>query len=171
MVSSRHSRLALMLRNPLTLPAIGMELILYGLTVHTLLKNRRKLTRSDKFFIFLSTAMLFLITIFFSTEVVFGEEMWIVNADYPGGSAAYLGEYASVWYQTMGTTSSITLNLLTDALMVRYKFLRNNVPDRAELCPDISLLYRIQQLSHRHSSLYDLSCLRRYVVVSHGVPV
>lgn len=94
----------------------GIELILYGMTMKVLLKNKRK-TRSDKFFMFFSSALLVLITIFVATEAVFGEEMWIVNANYPGGQAAYLGAYAAVWYQTLGTASSFVLNLLADGLM------------------------------------------------------
>jgi hypothetical protein len=44
--------------------------------------------------------------------------MWIVNAGFEGGSAAYLAMYASVWYQTMGTAASIMLQLMSDALLV-----------------------------------------------------
>lgn len=55
-----------------------------------------------------------------AVQAIFGEEMWIVHADYPGDAAAYLQEYASVWYQTMGTTASVALNLLADRLMVSH---------------------------------------------------
>jgi len=51
-------------------------------------------------------------------QSVLGEEMWIVNANYPGGSAMYLAAYASVWYQTMGTTASIILQLMSDGLLI-----------------------------------------------------
>ena len=65
-----------------------------------------------------STAMLCLITIYMSTEAVFGQEMWIVHADYPGGQDAYLGDFVNVWYQTLGTAASILQNFLSDALLV-----------------------------------------------------
>lgn len=73
----------------------------------------------DKFLVLFSTVLLLLNTIFVATEAVFGEEMWIVNADYPGGQNAYLVDFASVWYQTFGTAASILLNLLSDAFLVR----------------------------------------------------
>ncbi|PCH43214.1 hypothetical protein WOLCODRAFT_121651, partial [Wolfiporia cocos MD-104 SS10] len=85
--------------------------------MRNLLSNRRK-TKNDKFLVFFSTALLLLITIYVAVQSVFGEEMWIVNASFPGGQDAYLAEYASVWYQTMGTTASFILNLLADALMI-----------------------------------------------------
>ncbi|KAI0937988.1 hypothetical protein AcV7_003306 [Taiwanofungus camphoratus] len=97
---------------------IGVELVLYFMTMYTLLKNKASLTRSDKFFMIFSSVLLCLITIYLSTEAVFGQEMWIIHADYPGGAAAYLDAKASVWYQTMGTAASVALNLLNDALMI-----------------------------------------------------
>ncbi|OBZ73323.1 hypothetical protein A0H81_06836 [Grifola frondosa] len=44
--------------------------------------------------------------------------MWIVNANYPGGSEAYFAAYASVWYQTMGSAASVVLSLLSDGLLI-----------------------------------------------------
>ncbi|OCH85531.1 hypothetical protein OBBRIDRAFT_762823 [Obba rivulosa] len=97
----------------------GVELVLYYLSMRQLLKPARdQRTRSDKFFMFFSTALLLLTTVNIATEAVFGEEMWIVNANFPGGADAYLGANASVWYQTMGTTSFVALNLLADGLML-----------------------------------------------------
>ncbi|KAI0354390.1 hypothetical protein OH77DRAFT_1425957 [Trametes cingulata] len=101
----------------------GVELVLYFMTVRAMLDPKHKQSRassrrSDGFFLFFSTALLCLNTIFVATEAVFGEEMWIVNADYPGGQDAYLGDFASVWYQTLGTAASIVLNLLSDGLLI-----------------------------------------------------
>ena len=98
--------------------ATGIELVFYVKTVQALLRADRKNARTNRFFVILSTAFLFLITIFVAVEAVFGQEMWIVNAGFEGGSAAYLATYASVWYQTMGTTASITLQLMSDAFLV-----------------------------------------------------
>lgn len=80
--------------------------------------KRRTTPKSDRFFIAFSTIILVLITIDVATDAVFGEMMWIVNADYPGGADAYLAEYASVWYETLGTGSCVVLNLFGDALMI-----------------------------------------------------
>ncbi|KAI0652797.1 hypothetical protein C8Q70DRAFT_914352 [Cubamyces menziesii] len=96
----------------------GVVLVLYFLIIRTVLDPKHKGPRSDRFFVFFSTALLCLNTVFFATDTVFGEEMWIVHADYPGGQDAYLGDNASVWYQTLGTAASIVLNLLSDGLLI-----------------------------------------------------
>jgi len=101
----------------------GVELVLYFLTMQKLYQNRKRGGASNKFFIFFSSALLVLITIYMSAEAVFGEETWIVNAGFPGGDAAYMEMYASVWYQTMGTGASVVLNLLCDGLMIYRCFL------------------------------------------------
>ncbi|KAI0042029.1 hypothetical protein FA95DRAFT_1610537 [Auriscalpium vulgare] len=95
----------------------GVQLVLYVMTMQRLVRTTRKST-ADKFFIFHSTATLILITIYVAVESVFGEEMWIVNRDFPGGQGAYLATFAAVWYQTMGTTASVALNLLSDGLLI-----------------------------------------------------
>ncbi|OCH85522.1 hypothetical protein OBBRIDRAFT_739746 [Obba rivulosa] len=97
----------------------GVELVLYFQTMSLLLKrDRRRMSKSDKFFAYYSTALLVLITIYMSTEAVFGEEMWIVHASDPGGPAAYFEMNASIWYQTWGTASGVVLNWLNDGLMI-----------------------------------------------------
>ncbi|KAI8977824.1 hypothetical protein BD414DRAFT_156735 [Trametes punicea] len=95
----------------------GVELTVYILTIQEITR-RRKPNSKDKFLVLFSTVLLLLNTVFVATEAVFGEEMWIVNADYPGGQDAYLEDFASVWYQTFGTAASIVLNLCSDALMI-----------------------------------------------------
>ena len=89
------------------------------MTVRAMLSRKRKHVPTDKYFLLFSTVLLCLNTVFVATEAVFGEEMWIVNANYPGGMDQYLGDFASVWYQTFGTAASIVLNLLSDGLLVR----------------------------------------------------
>ncbi|RDX40715.1 hypothetical protein OH76DRAFT_307773 [Lentinus brumalis] len=96
----------------------GAELVIYGLTMQALFKHRKAWTRTDKFYMAFSTAMLCLITIYMSTEAVFGQEMWVVNADFPGGALAWFAKNADVWYQTLGTASSVFLNMLSDALLI-----------------------------------------------------
>ena len=93
--------------------------MLYFMTVRIMLSRKHRHAPRDKWFLCFSTALLCLNTIFVATQAVFGEEMWIVNANYLGGMDAYLGDFASVWYQTLGTAASIVLNLLADGLMVR----------------------------------------------------
>ncbi|KAI0821785.1 hypothetical protein BC628DRAFT_1543082 [Trametes gibbosa] len=96
----------------------GVELVVYVATIRALHRPGRASRATDKLLIAFSTILLLLNTVFVATEAVFGEEMWIVNANYPGGSEAYLVAFASVWYQTFGTAASIALNLLSDALLI-----------------------------------------------------
>jgi len=113
----------------------GVELVLYFLTMQILLKSRQaEMKNPDRFLMVFSTALLFLITIFVVTESIFGEEMWIVNADYPGGSAAYFEAHASVWYQTMGTGSGVLLQLMSDGLLI-YRCLVVWNDRRVLICP------------------------------------
>ena len=69
-------------------------------------------------FIFLSTGLLCLITVYLFAQNFFGEEMWIVHAGYPGGSGQYYADNAAVWYQTMGSAASVVLNWMSDAFLV-----------------------------------------------------
>ncbi|EMD32027.1 hypothetical protein CERSUDRAFT_33424, partial [Gelatoporia subvermispora B] len=97
----------------------GVELVLYFQTMGMLFnRGRGRMTRNNKFLACFSTALLFLITIYISTEAVFGEEMWIVHAADPGGPVLYFEENASIWYQTWGTVAALMLNWLADGLMI-----------------------------------------------------
>ena len=71
-----------------------------------------------RLFVFLSTGLLCLITVYLFAQNFFGEEMWIVHVDYPGGSGQYLADHAAVWYETLGSAASIALNLMSDGLLV-----------------------------------------------------
>ena len=97
------------------------------MTMSALFSGRESWTRSDKLYMAFSTALLVLITIYLSTEAIFGQEMWIVHAAAPGGPAAFLARNVNVWYQTMGTTASVILNMLSDALLVCGYLLRHQV--------------------------------------------
>ncbi|OCH85525.1 hypothetical protein OBBRIDRAFT_798064 [Obba rivulosa] len=97
----------------------GVELVLYYLTLKHLVSHEgRQNTKHEKFLIGFSTALLILITIFMATDAVFGEELWVVNQNFPGGTEAWFGLNVSVWYQTMGTASVVALNWLADGLMI-----------------------------------------------------
>ncbi|KAI0731599.1 hypothetical protein C8Q72DRAFT_212075 [Fomitopsis betulina] len=95
----------------------GIELVVYGVTVHALW-TKPKQERGDRFFLGFSTTLLMMMTILYSTLAVFGEEMYVVNASYQGGMDAYLAANVNVWYQTLGSTAPIAANLLGDALMI-----------------------------------------------------
>ncbi|KAH9895924.1 hypothetical protein C8Q73DRAFT_643937 [Cubamyces lactineus] len=97
----------------------GIELFLYFESVNTILANRDRTGGLDRrLFLHFSTALLLLITVYVAVQAVFGQEMWIVHADYPGGSAQYLADNAAVWYQTLGSAASIVLNLMSDGLLL-----------------------------------------------------
>lgn len=92
--------------------------MLYFNTMQAYLEKKSEHRPSDKFYMIFSTMMLFLITIFVATQSFLGQEMWIINAGYPGGALAYFVAHVSAWYQTMGSVASILLQLMTDVLLV-----------------------------------------------------
>ncbi|KAM5540177.1 hypothetical protein V8D89_006317 [Ganoderma adspersum] len=97
----------------------GVELMLCFLTAEAMTKKQgARRARSDFLFMAFNGASLLLNTIYVATEAVFGQEMWIEHASYSGGQNEYLRDHESVWYQTLGTSASIVLNLLSDALMI-----------------------------------------------------
>lgn len=93
--------------------------MLYFKTMHVFLSSKTRHKQSDYFYVIFSTVMLFVITIWVSTQAVFGEKMWLERAGFPGGPDAYWATYVSVWYMDMGTTAITILQLMTDGLMVR----------------------------------------------------
>lgn len=62
--------------------------------------------------------MLFSITVWVATQVIFGENMWVLESDFPGGPYVYWTMKIRVWYMGWGTIAIIILQLMTDALMV-----------------------------------------------------
>ena len=93
--------------------------MLYGQTMQAFFHRGIKPSRAKRLFAIFNTAILLLVTIFVAVQAVFGQEMWIINAGFEGGSAAYLATHNSVWYRTLGTTASIILQLMSDAFLVR----------------------------------------------------
>lgn len=106
--------------------------MLYFNTMQAYLEKKSEHRPSDKFYMIFSTMILFLITIFVATQSFLGQEMWIINAGYPGGALAYFVAHVSAWYQTMGSVASILLQLMTDALLVSV----------LSVCPGKSVLMR-----------------------------
>ncbi|KAI0660205.1 hypothetical protein C8Q70DRAFT_81713 [Cubamyces menziesii] len=96
----------------------GIELFLYFESVNIILSSRDRNGLDRRLFLYFSTALLLLITVYVAVQAVFGQEMWIVHVDYPGGSAQYLADNAAVWYQTLGSAASIVLNLMSDGLLL-----------------------------------------------------
>ncbi|KAL1943549.1 hypothetical protein VTO73DRAFT_3994 [Trametes versicolor] len=105
--------------NALNAMLYGIELMLYCASTMIILRNEDpRNARSFRLFLYLSTSLLLLITVYVVVQIIFGEEMWITHANYPGGSAAYLADNAAVWYQTFGSAASIVLNLMSDGLLL-----------------------------------------------------
>ncbi|OCH85264.1 hypothetical protein OBBRIDRAFT_740208 [Obba rivulosa] len=97
----------------------GVELVLYFMTIHAVWKTpHSRRPRSDRFFTLYSTVLLIMMTIDISTNAFWGQQMWIIDRDRPGGIPAFIAEESSVWYQTFGTTSSIVLILMGDGLLI-----------------------------------------------------
>jgi hypothetical protein len=97
----------------------GVELLLYFKTIHILLSNRggaRK--KSNIFYALFSSMMMLSITVWVATQALFGQQMWLLESDFPGGPDAYWSANIWVWYMDWGTTSVIILQLMTDGLMV-----------------------------------------------------
>ncbi|TFK82244.1 hypothetical protein K466DRAFT_666628 [Polyporus arcularius HHB13444] len=98
----------------------GIELALYFTSVWLMLhgRERRDRGRSNRIFLVLSTGLLCMITIFLIVQAMFGQEMWILNEGYPGGTAQYFADHAAVWYETLGSASSVVLSLMSDAFLI-----------------------------------------------------
>ncbi len=97
---------------------LGVELVLYFRILRHVYMSKQR-TPMDNWLTMFSTALVLLNTIYWTTQAYFGEMMWIVHVDYPGGADAYWNDFASVWYQTWGTTACVMCNLMNDALLVR----------------------------------------------------
>jgi hypothetical protein len=92
--------------------------MLYFDIMQVYVERTSKHGRSDIFYMTFSTALLFLNTIFVATQLILGQEAWIINDGYPGGATSYLAFYISAWYQTMGSTASSLLLMMSDGLLV-----------------------------------------------------
>ncbi|KAG9311427.1 hypothetical protein JVU11DRAFT_8540 [Chiua virens] len=96
----------------------GIQLGLYFETIATLWSVRRENKTSYVFYTVFSSIMLFLVTVWISTEAFFTEKMWILDSSYPSGPDQYWKDNSSVWYMDLGTTAAVLLQLVTDALMI-----------------------------------------------------
>ncbi|TBU27422.1 hypothetical protein BD311DRAFT_760383 [Dichomitus squalens] len=98
----------------------GVEIVLYLASLKLILDGRggQRIRRNDRLFLFLSTGLLLMITIYLVAQNFFGQEMWIIHEDYPGGSGQYFADNAAVWYQTFGSAASVVLNMMSDAFLI-----------------------------------------------------
>ena len=94
----------------------------YFMSMRLILKSRRANHRKhgDKWLLVFNTGLIVTITIYLIAQNFFGQEMWVINEGYPGGSGQYYADHAAVWYQTFGSASSVVLCLMSDAFLVRY---------------------------------------------------
>ncbi|KAI0370691.1 hypothetical protein BV20DRAFT_1052137 [Pilatotrama ljubarskyi] len=96
----------------------GAELSVWFLTIKAVRKPGRQSSPTDKVLMAFSTVLLFLSTVFLGAQAGFGQNLWIVNAGYPGGMDEYFANHALVWYRTLGSAASVLLNLLCNALLI-----------------------------------------------------
>ncbi|KAH9915533.1 uncharacterized protein B0H18DRAFT_885862 [Fomitopsis serialis] len=96
----------------------GIELVIYGASMKVLFRRKQQQNKTDTFFMVFSTVLLLCCTINLAANCVFGEEWWIVNQNYPGGSEQWFAENAAVWYQTWASAANILVQLLADALLI-----------------------------------------------------
>ena len=124
----------------------GVAVMFYLLSVRLILKSRRAKHRRQNhtWLLVLSTGLIIMITIYLIAQNFFGQEMWIINEGYPGGSGQYYADHAAVWYQTMGSAASVVLSLMSDVFLVRLSM----------------TLFRLQRYDHIAYSLFGF--LRRY---------
>ncbi|KAF8556745.1 hypothetical protein OG21DRAFT_1506141 [Imleria badia] len=97
----------------------GIELFLFFKTIRILLSNRG--TRKKKiilFYVLFSSTMVFTVTVWVATQAMFGQKLWLLDSDFPGGPAAYWRKNIAIWYIDWGTTAIVVLQLMTDALMI-----------------------------------------------------
>jgi len=95
----------------------GMELIAYCVTMRELSRKEEK-QKSDRCFMIYSTALLILVTIDVSTNAIWGEQMWITYRNRPGGVEYFLKTQVTVWYETLSSTSVVSLVFVSDALLI-----------------------------------------------------
>ncbi|KAJ4485577.1 hypothetical protein J3R30DRAFT_3281599 [Lentinula aciculospora] len=95
----------------------GIQLVLYLLSNHLLLKSSRK-GRDAYFYVVYSTVLLVLWTIALACNAIFEQRAWIDDRDTEGGPAAYIRENISSAYNTLGTTAGVIMNFMSDGMLI-----------------------------------------------------
>lgn len=97
----------------------GLELALYFMIMKKLCKKEAiGNTRMRRFLAVFSTIGLVLFTIDIACNAVWGEIMWINGRELPNGVPEFFETMVYVWYQTLGSTSVVTMIFLGDGLLV-----------------------------------------------------
>ncbi|KAF8443932.1 hypothetical protein L210DRAFT_3476449 [Boletus edulis BED1] len=96
----------------------GIELVLYLKTMAILLNHKGALKKSNLFYALFSSVMVFSVTVWVATSAIFGQNMWLLDSDFPGGPDAYWSKNISAWYMDWSMTAVIILQLMTDGLMI-----------------------------------------------------
>lgn len=81
--------------------------------------RRGERQKSDMFYGLFSTVMLLLLTTCVASKGLFGQRMWILNANYPGGPLAHAETHKSNTLMAFAIIPTIILQQMTDGLMVR----------------------------------------------------
>ena len=71
--------------------------------------------------------MMFSVTVWVATSAIFGEKMWLLDSNFPGGPDIYWKKNISDWYMDWAMTAVILLQLMTDGLMVGHARGRQNM--------------------------------------------
>lgn len=75
--------------------------------------------RPDVFYAIFSSVTLPLSTSWISMQALFGEQMWVLDSNYPSGLDAFWVTNLSNWYMDLAVVSLTLLQLTADGLMVR----------------------------------------------------
>ncbi|XP_006453825.1 hypothetical protein AGABI2DRAFT_213298 [Agaricus bisporus var. bisporus H97] len=97
----------------------GLELALYFMIMKKLCKKEAiGNTRMRRFLAVFSTIGLVLFTVDIACNAVWGEIMWINGRELPDGVPEFFDTMVYVWYQTLGSTSVVTMIFLGDGLLL-----------------------------------------------------
>nr|GAT43651.1 predicted protein [Mycena chlorophos] len=102
----------------LTAILYGMHLVVFFLSNYFFLASP-DWRKESMFYICYGTIMLLLWTVAHSCNAAFGMAIWIEHRDaLPGGPEQWMDENLSAWFNTLGTTAGIAMNLMADALLL-----------------------------------------------------
>lgn len=108
---------ALYIGNTITIAIYGGNLFLYAYSTYLLMTSIKPVQRRS-FYICFGGLLLLLLTISATSNVAFGELMWIENRNNPGGPPAFLAANVAAWYNVFGTAADCAANILTDGLLL-----------------------------------------------------
>jgi hypothetical protein len=93
-------------------------MICYFVTLIFLVKSK-KISFFQKCFYVVYSSVLFVISTAAYIGLAFeGQNLWILNRNYPGGPPAYFGAYQSTAFSLATNVLETAINLIADALLV-----------------------------------------------------